>query len=1041
MVSLNDVMVKRGEGRQGDTAEGGVTSGDFLGAKKVKRSVSLSTENKPAAVGKKSLFGTLFGGGGKRQTGEDAQIVTATAVESSSSSSSPSLSSLPSPSPSPTTETRINASLGKVALKRVAFSVDKFTGDPPQQLPSRNPKKGNVLIPHEMVSEVPSISLGISTSLPQDTNETQITRDSKEYKQAVANYDVMVNEAKVHQREAHYAAKRIADEVATFKYNDDNKSSDNGNGNVTAESPINTAGLEIDMPIHMHEHYFEATPPEDELTLDVVYTRCCHLREILPIPSTLRQVRGKTAPLQVLKFLNAKPTLIDCLSFCDFLQITPINTIVFDNVNLSSEMFRILIKSLAQSKVLEKLSLRNVIIDKENWTLLCKFLLRNKSIVKLDLSQTHTKFKTTDYLGNKLQPQDPLALRHNLDWGLFSNVLVNRRGKPIEELLLNGVKFSQLPNTDMFESVLTALKGQPCATSSAVKIRLGLATSEISLDCIKTVFTWMSGTGGKFQIQGVDLSHNDLSSYIKPMVGRLSSLQYNNLEYFTLNNTQLLKGYDLALILKYLSKLPNLVFLDLGNLPQLFPDILPYIYKYLPRFMSLKRIHLDNNNLTYRQMAVVSNVLMKCKSLKHISITQPSFRIESESVSTLNLADCQESFSPPQERRPFGKNALWFTFYNLVKTCPNLVGLDINYEEMPEEIQSRIAICLMRNMNRAMDSTFQLDELTSQDDLLFDGNLVTASAEDVLKKLSLLNIDEFNKVCDQKGEASKNKDASAKRYLLKKYFENLQKVHESVLHKIDSMFEKRNTGELTLTEKENLLRFLLLEKNLSHIFELLNNTPQMATVLNSLKLKVPHIQNKHFQSSQQVGSNADIALSPPEVLEARPHLMATDSGKTIDCSTGKPVLFRRSSGTLVHSKEQEVEEGELHKWGFYVQQQRSIYPANNNEPQSDSTVQTSSVSLPSMLTAASSSPESPTTPTAQQQIPQPKTLITKIPSGQELRSAIIKAKGIDSIEELIHNVSDEQVELQTIYGDSVQCSKVTEAYDKLLNDISVNRAR
>lgn len=202
-----------------------------------------------------------------------------------------------------------------------------------------------------------------------------------------------MKESKKHQQEAHYAAQRIAHEVSSFKARSTAPASGNtapstattgATATATATSAtsathtMSTAeeekvrNLEIDKPIHMHENHFQndAIETDDsDLTLDMIYTRCCHLREILPIPSTLRQVKNKTAPLQTLKFLNPRPTLIDILSFCDFIAIVPIHTVVFDNVSLTPEMFKIVISSLVASSTLEKLSLRNVVIDLEGWKL------------------------------------------------------------------------------------------------------------------------------------------------------------------------------------------------------------------------------------------------------------------------------------------------------------------------------------------------------------------------------------------------------------------------------------------------------------------------------------------------------------------------------------------------------------------------------------------------------------------------------------------------------------------------------------------------
>lgn len=116
--------------------------------------------------------------------------------------------------------------------------------------------------------------------------------------------------------------------------------------------------------------------------------------------------------------------------------------------------------------------------------------------------------------------------------------------------------------------------------------------------------------------------------------------------------------------------------------------------------------------------------------------------------------------------------------------------MDIDYDQIPDEIQSRIALCLMHNMKRIMDSSFKLDELTVQDDLIFDGSLITESAEEILKRLN---------------DNSLLQNDVGKKYLLRKYFEKMEKVHHNVQHTIDSMFEKRESDELPLQEKENLI--------------------------------------------------------------------------------------------------------------------------------------------------------------------------------------------------------------------------------------------
>lgn len=879
--------------------------------------------------------------------------------------------------------------LSKISLKRVTFAVDKFQTDPPQQLPSRKPKLGNVLVPEDMISEVAPISVGITNSaaaatgtgtapISPSTKEPLYTKDSKEYKKALEFYKLALKESVKHQQEAHYAAQRIEREVLSFKASQSAQLSVKMSPPVEQDTKPDSkmASLSIDKPIHMHENHFgepsdqneSAITDQAEVTLDVVYTRCCHLREILPIPSTLRQVKGKTAPLHTLKFLNPKPTLIDILSFCDFISVVPINIIIFDKVSLSPEMFRIVLISLVNSQVLEKLSLRNVAIQELSWKLLCKFLMMNKSITKLDISQT------------KMRPDsEESSPRENMDWSLFSQVVSKREGKPLEELLINGIRFNKLP-VGQFQNLLNSFAERNPSTA----IRLGLATSDISLDCLKVLLNWMS----QYKVQGVDLAFNDLSGLVKPLVSKLSSLKYNHLEYFTLNSTNITSAYDLALLLKYLANLPQLQFLDLSNLPSTFPDVLPYLFKYLPRFPKLNRIHLDSNNLSNKDISMVCSILTKCKYLSHVSMISQT---ATSPVSTTPTSD--ESAEETLRLNQIAKNTLSATLYAFVKDSPNLVSLDVDYDDFSDEIKSRIALMLMRNMNKNIDSNFQIDEISTQDELLFDGSLISETAGDVLGKLGNKDLMETD---------------ATKRYLTKKYFEKLQKVRHRVQSTIDDMFEKRSSGELPLQEKENLLRLLLLEKNLSNILEIFSNIPHIAQVIGPERSSSPALP-----CLKHVGSNTTMSQpgTPDNEVAVRPHLMATDSGRIIDVSTGQPLLFKTSSNTSMVSKRQEEEEGELHKWGFFVQQQRSLYPAHEARSGGERMAPRS----------AGVAPSAPSSATGEIKPSQP-ILFPKIPSGTELREAIIKAKGIDSIDDLINNVNKEQVELESIYGRSLQSS-------------------
>ncbi|CCF59222.1 hypothetical protein KAFR_0G01880 [Kazachstania africana CBS 2517] len=991
---------------------------------KIKRSNSLNEKPK-----KSSLFGSLFGRRSSsvtasqqpRHLSNDLTKIDSETITSDFTTLESTPIYLDTFDTSPESESSADSSLieklSKTPLHRVTFAVDKFENDPPQQLPSRNPKIGNILIPNDMISKVPSICLGIANSTSAKdgkptfitSSKPKYTKDSIEYKVALERHNKFLKEANRHQEEAHHTAERTAQEVRIYRTTNVNTTKNNDASLSTIERK-NINEIEIDKPIHMHEYHFgkdeESKLPLHKITLETIYTRCCHLREILPIPSSLKQVKGKTGPLEVLKFLNPKPTLVDILSFCDFIAIVPIYTIIFDNVLLTSEMFQIVLKSLVNSKVLQKLGLRNVVINKNDWKLLCQFLLHNKSLIKLDISQTRVRTES-----------DSSSHRENMDWILFAQALQHRDGAPLEELLLNGIKISQVP-IEHLKGVLTTMSEKAQTSSVTNGLRLGLAATDLNQSRLDIVMDWMLDD----KVQGVDLSFNNLQDLMRPMIYKLSFQSYNHLMYFTLNNTAITNVNDTVLLLKYLSKLENLQFLDLSNLSSIFPEIFPYLNKYLPRFPKLKRIHFDQNSLTYRQIIVLCNILVKCKGLYHISLLSTHQESPSEDETTV-LPDAPA----------FSATALWTALYTMARDLPNLLTLDINYDKIPEEMQSRIALGLMRNMQRAVDSNFKIDDLSSQDDLLFDGSLLTETADEVLKKFNG-NVASLT--------YSKKEDAT-KKYLLKKYFEKLNGTIFNIQETIDSIVEKRKNDELTSKEKENLLRLLLLKKNLINILEIFSHIPNFAEVTSQLSLAGTHAASspqpvrpgiKRIDSDRLLWQVGNIEADS-ELRESRPHVMATDLNAVIDIDTGKPVLFRTQSSTSVAGKRQEEEEGELHKWGTFLQQNDGKASNMFNDTVSKFQYDSSTV-INEMI------PESPLYENENSMMQRDFTssspkILTKIPTGEELRNAIIKTKGIDSIDELIQNVGENNRELENIYDLALNLNSSSSQRDEAPRSLTV----
>jgi hypothetical protein len=831
--------------------------------------------------------------------------------------------------------------LGQLSTKRVNFAIDKLPSDPQQQIPSRRPRKGNVLIPEELTAPPPKLSQGIST-MDGTKPSTKKPYSERELQLAIEAQKRALVESEKHGQEAYLAAKKIANEVAHFGRTKDGANvvagSDDDDEDLVETSSAVENDIEIDKPLHVHENHFE--PEEDtpvghdeELSLETVYTRCCHLREILPIPATLKQLKNKSRPLQVLKLLNPKPTLIDVLSFSDFIAITPINTVIFDNVSMTTDMLRHFLSSLVHSKALEKLSLRNVAIDDLGWKYLCDFLSRNHTVKKLDISQQKVKPDTSSS-----------AVRSNMNWNLFIKAMVVRGG--LEELVLNGCKLSDQQFTRLMkEAVVISTR------------RLGLASVELSKYKAQLVSDWISRPDSL--CMGVDVAFNDLShGQLEPFIHAFNKGN-RTLRYFSLNSTKLKDVDEFSRLLEALIHIETLRFLDLSSLPDLFPGIIPRLNTYLPQFPNLKRIHFDLDELSAQAISAIADIIAKVDGLVHVSFLG-NRNLESEAMASL---------------------------YSAVKVSKSLFTLDIDYDLVSDDFSQRLAFYLTRNMSRAMNVEYH-PPTEEQEELMFDGSLLMETAERLL-------------VENEKG-SDKKEDLKLKKIVADALIERTEALRKDIHTTIDRLFEKRNNNQLSFEGKENLIRFCLLDASLEkvvHLFEEQSSkygtpmSPSPSIVLDKQQESQPTIahQNTHdmlHESSSELITAGPI-LSPRNVVgetsggyfggeqSLQPHQVVLESSSDgrnvpIDNLTGRPVLMKSISQTSLHAKEQEQEEGEFHRLVYFMQR--------HSEDEKK---------------------EKPT--------------LNALPSGSELRDAILTAKGIESVTDLIDNINNQRVSIDKIY--------------------------
>ncbi|KGU23228.1 hypothetical protein MGK_05128 [Candida albicans P57055] len=873
--------------------------------------------------------------------------------------------------------------ISEVRLRRVTFSVDKLEHDPQQQIPSRKPKRGNVLIPQDINAPPPRLCLGISVNEPNNKDDGKSHNHSKYSDHEIALAEDAqrraIIEAEKHAQEAHRQAKKIAQEVSGYRSHrfisikeggSVGNSNTNGNDNDEDDDEVEEAvdkklanDVSVDGPLHVHEQHFEeeieSKTGEKTISLETIYTRCCHLREILPIPATLKQLKNKTAPLEVLKMLNPKPTLIDVLSFSDFIAITPINTVIFDNVTMTTEMLKNFLGSLTYNKQLEKLSLRNVSIDELGWKYLCEFLATNKTVKKLDISQQRIKPDTPD-----------TSIRGNMNWDLFIRSLILRGG--IEELVINGCKLS--------DAIFEKLINQAVKKST---YRLGIAGIDLNVKKSEMVTSWL--TDGNSQCVGVDIAFNDLSKgQLRPFINAFNTGKVNNLVFFSLNSTNLSNIEETTDLIKSLINVKTLRFLDLSSIPNIFPKIITHLDKYLPRYPNLRRIHFDLNELTAQAIGSLAGCLSKMPQLVHVSL------LGNRNLSTTSAA----------------------TLYGAVKQSKTLFALDLDYDLIPDQLSQRIAFYLMRNLEYTLKPSHGGNIESNPEkpeDLMYDGSLLMETAEKLLVEI----------------EKGKKEDIKMQRIISDSVLERTRSIRKDIHKTIDTLFEQRNLGKLSFEGKENLVRFCLLDSSLEKLVTMVEEhanglllTPTISTddlrsramspsvtvdtihesaneLITAGPILSPHVNRKAEQSSYfPVFVNND-NLTPHQVV-----VESNDEGRDvpIDKMTGRPVLIRSISQTSVHAKEQEIEEGELHKFGFFIQQKER----QKQQQQQNSHHQHQS---------AQSIQQENQSPSPQQGKYEDLPILNTLPSGPELRDAIMAAKGVANVTELIDRINNHRVKI------------------------------
>ncbi|GMM51762.1 Mhp1 protein [Starmerella bacillaris] len=501
----------------------------------------------------------------------------------------------------------------RINTKVVSFALSTYEDNPPQRIPPVHPSRGNVEFtkngelvikkrPKHHTSTEP-VYLGrnhfenVDIAM-RNANQnakrlhTTLDSDSRTRSDSFNAYRVKTNDP---EDEEDQGIKQMdVDGTKNLKRSLTNSSHPFDNSKSPPSSPVGTT--EAALGGTKLENYVNANgkvlpSPED------IYTRCCHLREIMPIKNMLKQLQGQLPPIPRLKIANTKPTMVEILALSDFLTVVPVACMAVEDQIITAQMVRYIFAGLARSKDLVRLTLVNTKLDIDGWRYLCVFLATcQKSLLALNLACTNPTGSPS---------RIPPFNRKNMDWKLLTDSL--KELDTLEELDLGGtgIKTSDL---------------QYLLANGVANIRMiSLANNDLKHEDVKLVADWAQSTGS--QLMGINLSGNDLSksedwNLIHSFLTNPRMLQ------FVLRNAKL-SGYHAASISSAFSPeqalKSNLRQLDLSLNPGLFPSLVDSLVEILPRFPYLSRLQLDSCGLDSESIITLCEALSHCHRLVYVS--------------------------------------------------------------------------------------------------------------------------------------------------------------------------------------------------------------------------------------------------------------------------------------------------------------------------------------------------------------------------------------------------------------------------------------
>ncbi|KAF7552636.1 hypothetical protein G7046_g7343 [Stylonectria norvegica] len=466
------------------------------------------------------------------------------------------------------------------------------------------------------------------------------------------------------------------------------------NGSIPMEIRYDSSDSSCDTPPGVMTPKMSSYPTTNPVR---IYRRCCQLRET-PILKKITEQLGDSSNYSSSSDMVSKLDLTgywlqlpDLVTLGDYLAVVPVREVLLENSGVSDEGLRVILAGLLAAKrpvskrrklkqeeddqggVVERLILKNNKLGPDGWKHLSLFVYLCRSLKFLDISRVPF-------------PKQPQASQNGVQLprsvsDIFSRALGDRLGGSTLELVNMG---ETEPSMEQLGTVLDGL------IRCGVK-RLGLAHNHVGSEGLPHVIRYLAA--GK--CEGLDLGGNDLGDHMEELASSIKEdapLWAISLAGCNLTPSSLCK------IFPTLVKLGNLRFIDLSHNHALFqstPSAVGLLRRYLPKMVALKRIHLEDVQMTAEQAIALVEVLPEIHALAHINLHGNPELMELANAKT---EEAQEEAC-----------ALYASLLAAARVSKSLICVDIEVPgegsgEIVKAMAKQVVAYCLRNMERLPDA-------------------------------------------------------------------------------------------------------------------------------------------------------------------------------------------------------------------------------------------------------------------------------------------------------------------------------------------------